>query len=154
MGDNLSEPIAIERGVRQGCPASPTLFNIFINDILDKTMNIGVLVPGMAQRTQGLLYADDLVLLVESPEELHAALDRVHDCAAKWEMGFGIDICKVSVYFGDVEALRARKFTLGPHEVGVDFKYRYLGISVDSQWSIKRVIDEQYNVSRTALMAA
>lgn len=68
-------------------------------------------------------------------------------------MGFGIDKCKVSVYFGDVEALKARKFTLGPHKVGVDFKYRYLGISVDSQWSIKRVIDEQYIVGRKLSVA-
>jgi hypothetical protein len=31
----LSDPIPIERRLRQGCPAPPILFNILINDIFD-----------------------------------------------------------------------------------------------------------------------
>jgi hypothetical protein len=36
VGNQLSEEHTIHHGFRQGCPLSPTLFNIHINEILVK----------------------------------------------------------------------------------------------------------------------
>jgi len=47
--DILSNEFPINRGVRQGCPLSRILFNLFINDILDKCNQIvSVLVTNVA----------------------------------------------------------------------------------------------------------
>ncbi|KAH9270682.1 hypothetical protein BASA83_007291 [Batrachochytrium salamandrivorans] len=52
-------------GVRQGCPLSGLLFNLFINDILDGVAPITV--PGLSRDTtpiRGLMYADDVAYLL------------------------------------------------------------------------------------------
>ncbi len=53
-------------GIIQGDTLSPTLFNIFINDLVDdvNSLNLGKTIDG--HRISILLYADDIVLLDET----------------------------------------------------------------------------------------
>jgi len=57
---NYQESFNIRKGVRQGCPLSPILFNLFINDIFNNCNKYDISIGD--KRCCGGLFADDIVL--------------------------------------------------------------------------------------------
>ena len=64
---------------------SPLLFNIFINDFLTEINRAFMDSPSLEGiPINGLMYADDLVLISESAEGLQRLLDILHNYTEKW----------------------------------------------------------------------
>ncbi len=79
MGAMKSDAIQIKKGTRQGDPISPTLFNItinFLSNYLNSNLK-GITINN--QKISHLLFADDLVLISETEEELKKGLDILTD---------------------------------------------------------------------------
>lgn len=77
VGDSKSEEFWTENGVRQGCPMSPTLFNVYIMDIeeeMKKEQNGGVVIG--REKIWSLSYEDDVVLIAEKEKDLKAMMSR------------------------------------------------------------------------------
>ena len=91
-------------GVRQGENLSPLLFSLYLNDLKKSlTANYAGLhtVCEDAEKLSDeyvtvflklyiLLYADDTAILAESPSELQAALDAMHDYCKTWDLSLKI----------------------------------------------------------------
>ena len=92
----LTAEFPCEYGVRQGDTLSLILFGLYINDLaeeLNKT-NKGIKLEDNLE-INSLLYADDLVIVSESEEDLQSQLNVLLEWCQKWRMRINIDKTKV-----------------------------------------------------------
>lgn len=84
LNGRLTEWFPVDYGVRQGDTLSPTLFSIYVNDLVDDVKSLGLGVPVGDMKISIFLYADDVVLLAETESDLQDILDKVTEWGSKW----------------------------------------------------------------------
>ena len=82
-------------GFKQGDPLSPTLFCIFINDLITEINGLGKGVTLGTSQLSILIFADDIALLAENEQDLQSLLNCVHSWCDKWRMAGNLDKTKV-----------------------------------------------------------
>ena len=65
--NKLSKLAEINKGVRQGCPLSPTPFNVYLDEIITKWQNQDIkgIKLSKNQQLSTLLFADDQVMITD-----------------------------------------------------------------------------------------
>ena len=86
----------MRQGVRQGCPVSPILFNYFVDKLSQELRKSGYGVNDNGRMQHSLLYADDVVLVAHSPEELQGLIV-VDEFCRKWRMETNVKKSEVIV---------------------------------------------------------
>ena len=88
-----------DRGVRQGCSMNPTLFNIYINELVRALEQSGA--PSLTlleSEVKCLLFADDLVLLSPTKEGQQQHLDLLHRFCQTWALTVNLSKTKIMVF--------------------------------------------------------
>ena len=128
--EGLSESFISECGVKQGDILSPTLFNIFIDDLVsDLNTNKCDPVHINDLSINCLLYADDIVLLSESENGLQSSLDVLSTFCSNWKLQVNVDKSKIIVFNSNGKS-HINRFNYDNAVLQTVQKYCYLGITL------------------------
>ena len=83
---------------KQGENLSSLLFNIYINDIpsVFDTNCRPVSLKDMSLNC--LMFADDILLLSESPDGLQKSIDRLHQYCENWQLSINANKTKIMIF--------------------------------------------------------
>ena len=87
VAGTLSEWFRVRKGVRQGSVLSPYLFNIIAEMVMRETWEVytgGLQIGG--RRISNLRYADDIVFIATSQQDLQELVDRLHTVNGKYDL--------------------------------------------------------------------
>ena len=136
-GNGLSPRVSLHRGLRQGCPLSPILFDIFIDDCIEGAREFGAGIPGCVDRLPGLLFADDLAIIAGSPADMSESIKSFETWCNTWEMSVGISKCGIMGIGEEAQQIaRTHEWpTLQGGQIPRVDEYLYLGCLLDYELS-------------------
>ncbi|KAI4293489.1 hypothetical protein PAPHI01_2763, partial [Pancytospora philotis] len=147
IGSALSDTFLYERGVRQGCPLSPLLFDIFIDDLLSGITPIRT--PGMMWGIAGLCFADDTLIFAKDAVDAQAKMDRVEGWMTANGMRINVKKCGVMVVGPSTAVPLIYQGAVIPRVE----TYVYLGIELNESLDYKAMAQFRLQKGRSALGA-
>ncbi|MCO5571119.1 hypothetical protein L7F22_024851 [Adiantum nelumboides] len=123
-----SSSLANTIGVKQGCPLSPTLFGLYIDELSEHILRDGGGGVDLAgTHIHIMLYADDIVLVSESQEGLQRHLQILDDFCTRRGLTVNLGKTKVLIFHTSRQVRSSATFTLAGGRVEVTDSYVYLG---------------------------
>ncbi|KAI3371926.1 hypothetical protein L3Q82_006798 [Scortum barcoo] len=149
IAGSKSDLFPVHVGLRQGCPLSPVLFIIFMDRISRRSQGPEGVRFGN-HRISSLLFADDVVLMASSGQDLQHVLERfAAECEAA---GMRISTSKSEAMVLD------RKRVACPLQVGGEVlpqveEFKYLGVLFTSEGKIEREIDRRIGAASAVMQS-
>ena len=105
-GGLLSEPFALERGVRQGCPVSPMLFVIGVEILALKIRQgnqiKGITLPNSPKSIRILQYADDTTFFLRNRADLREVLSEIKKLSSVSGLNLNENKSKILIGYNQV----------------------------------------------------
>jgi len=158
VNNDISEYFSASRGVRQGENLSPLLFSIYLNDLENyiKEESGGVRIEATAEALHFyvnlyvLLYADDTIILSESPEDLQGSLDTLNEYCKIWKLEVNISKTKV-VIFSRGKVKKNQTWNLGGQVIHTVDDYIYLGTTFNYNGRFVKAMQKQAAQAKRAM---
>ena len=122
--------VSSNREVRQGCILSPILFAIYTEKLAVRVKEKGLGIKVGNERLSLLMYADDIVILSESGNDLQLMLDVVNEYSVDFGVKFGMDKSQIMIVNNDQVDIE-RTWRLGENNVMRTNEYKYLGVTLN-----------------------
>ena len=115
--------------MKQGDNLLPTLFSVFINDLVQEINDLNLGVDLLETKLSLLLYADDIALVANSAEELQCMLNTLHQRCKRWRELINTDKSKC-IHFRKPRTKETNfEFTVGKNKLEKVENYKYLGVT-------------------------
>ena len=137
-------------GLRQGCPLSPMLFNIYIDDISEIFNEKCDPVIIQDIKIHHFLYADDLVLVSTTPEGLQVCLDVLYAFSVRKDLSINLSKSKTMI-FNLAGRLIKKKFTINDKELETVHTFCYLGFDFKPSGTVKCAMNTLYDKACKAM---
>ena len=156
LQNDLSRPIKLLQGVRQGSVLSTDCYKIFINNLLDRLKRSGAGTKIGDVFVGSPTCADDVLLAADSAHDLQFMLQIVADYASEHRYIINPDKSTVLVYNSKTSSetwKEANYFQLGKESLTVDSECTHLGILLSSNKVQSQLIDERIQLARRTTYA-
>lgn len=155
IGDKHTDFFPQGRGVKQGCNLSPTLFNIYINELallLEQSTAPGLTLTDTEIKC--LFYADDLVILSPTREGLQQSLDILHQYCQTWALTVNMKKTKIMTFQKRSRLQRNDpEFKIGGTQIEQTNSYTYLGLQISSTGNFCSAVKELKEKAKRAFYA-
>ena len=153
INNTFTEWFYVNSGVRQGDSLSTTLFNLYIDDIIDAIKQCNTGVTCGETNICSLLYADDLVLISENETGLQNMLNVLEDWTKCWQLNINCDKSKVMHIRKKRMPCSTYEFKLGNTIVETVKCYKYLGLVINEYCDFNFTVETLCNSAGRALGA-
>ena len=153
IGNTITPPFMTSVGVKQGCVLSPTLFSMYINDVVKIFSEDCHPVHMNGQTVSCLLYADDLVIVSESDSGLQNGIFKLQDYCVKWNLEINLDKTRIMIFNKSGKTLKSRAFYFDGKILQVTNEYKYLGIIFKPSGSFTHAVKHLILKARKAMFS-
>ena len=151
LTSHICKPIPSNLGLKQGCPLSPLLFNIYINDLVKYLDNETDTLKLQGSPISHFLYADDLVLLSTSKDGLQKNLDRLNTFAEDKDLTINTSKSKVMIFNKTGRTIK-KHLMVNQVPLEVVQSFTYLGVDIKASGSFTSAIQNLNSKAKKAMV--
>lgn len=149
LNNHIGNEFEIGIGLRQGCNMSPSLFNLYINDLPAILREVNTDPVNLnTSKINVLLYADDMLILSNSERGLQNALDALQLYCNKWQLVVNTEKTQVMVFN---KQQRNQVFKFNDKALKITNEYIYLGVKIHQSGTFTAAIKDLANRANKAM---
>ena len=153
IDEYFTDFFSVAQCLKQGCGLSPTLFSIYVIDLVTEinALNCGIRFDNNVISI--LMYADDIVLISKSTDELQTMLNSLKNRCCKWRLTINESKTKV-IHFRNKNTLRTDYvFNCSENANVCVSEYKYLGFGFNEHLDMVKSVTEVTKAAGRALGA-
>ncbi|KAL1446457.1 hypothetical protein WDU94_005636 [Cyamophila willieti] len=147
-----SDAVEIRQGVRQGCILSPVLFNTYSESLFKEALDGAAEEEGIQigdQHVTNVRYADDTVLIANTPQQLQNLIERVTRSSENYNMKLNTSKTKIMIVKKTPGTCRF-VFNVEGAPLEQVSSYKYLGTYINQDWGHTHEIKIRIEMARTS----